>query len=233
MKAIVVVLLLSLAVLCAALISVNEQQAVVVSNYLTKQQYVLGSGVHLVYPGIDKVDYIFMNPRHAVFTGVASLDDGSKVEIGVLVCWQVVNPLVYAAHVQNPSLANKFKQDLVKHIANTINARAKFTNLSTLNQLDELLDDKEVMDQLGIVINSISINDLQSVVTESAAAKLHDKQESGVIAAAPLAESKVRELSSSTTVLESAYYQAHLIKLQADILRLQKSYHIRSTRLAQ
>lgn len=160
MKSLILIVLIIMSGFLLAIVSFDQRQAAVVTNHFTHKQYaLLLPGVHLAYPVIDKVDYVYMQQQYSTFTGVITFSDGVSAKIGVTVFWQVINPLIYDNIMHTD--ANQLQRQLAHEVTTVLKDRVQSTNLSTLNQLDGLLDNKITLNGDGVVIDNIAINRLQ------------------------------------------------------------------------
>lgn len=208
MKKIVLLITLIISILLFGIISIDERQNVVVTNLVSKNKYTLTPGLHFVWPGIEQVNYIFMNQRDAEFTTMLTFDNNTNVEVSSVVLWKVVNPLVYFE--QNSKLQiTGFNKVLAQNVLQIVMTRAKSTNLSTFNQLNNLLSDELPLKDLGIIITSIAPNELRIVTPVSVAAPVKKIEASEAI--------KIDQPRIVQIPIESAYYQAQMIKTQAEI----------------
>jgi hypothetical protein len=196
-KKIVVLILFSLIFLTFGTINVDERQSVVVTNIINKKQSIIAPGLHFVWPFIDRVDYIFINKREALFTINTQFKDNVNVELSTLLQWQVINPLIYLAQAAN------FHKLLGERVTNIVHSRIATTDLSTFNQLNDLITDPLVESDLGIKIIRVSLSQLKIM--------------SIPVPALPIPINKPYVLDNLPISLESAYYQAQILKTNTEI----------------
>ncbi len=196
-KKIVVLVLLSIIILILGTISIDKRENVVVTNIFTKKESVLTSGIHFTWPVLERVNYIFMNKREGLFTVNLPFNDATKAEISVAIQWQVINPQTYLAVNEN------FHKMLANKVTEILETRIKTTDLSTFNQLNDLISNPLIENDLGIEIINISLNQIK-IDLSSVKIKAITSVESAVV-------------SKSQISIESAYYQAQMLKLNTDL----------------
>ena len=192
-KKIVVLGLLAIIILTLGTISIDKRENVVITNIFTKKNSLLTPGLHFTWPVFERVTYIFMNKREGLFTLNLPFNDATKAEISVAIQWQVINPETYLA------LNKNFHKILTNKVTDVLKSRMKTTDLATFNQLNNLISEPLMENDLGIEIISISLNQLK---IESSSLKA-------------LAPTVV--VSKSKISIESAYYQAQMLKLNTDL----------------
>lgn len=188
-----------------SIVNIDERQNGVTTNMFTNKHKVLKSGIHFVWPFINRVGYIFMNQRTAAVTVMLNFSDGQTVEAGMLIDWQVVDPVKYLAY----AVTDDFNKELTSRVFQITSSRVRSTNLSTFNQLHNLLSKPVYENDLGIVIIDILPNELNLVVKPTA-------EVSPILAPIVTTESTTWKADNSLAI-ESAYYQAQLIKTQTEI----------------
>ena len=154
-KKIVSVIIICIVILILGSVSIDARQNVVVTNMVTKKQYVLTKGLHFVWPAIEKVDYVFMNTREGLFTFSLPFNDNTNAQISVAIKWQVINPSVYLL------VRDDIHKKLADNVVDIVEARIKTTDISTFNQLNNLITEPIVDNELGIEILNISLNQLK------------------------------------------------------------------------
>ena len=200
-KKIVVLVLLIIIILTLGTISIDKRENVVVTNIFTKKESVLTPGIHFTWPLVERVNYIFMNKREGLFTVNLPFNETSKAEISVAIQWQVINPQTYLSVYEN------FHKMLANKVTELLEIRIKTTDLSTFNQLNDLISDPLIANDLGIEIISISLNQLKIDSTN-------------IKIPAPInIESSVS--SRPQISIESAYYQAQMLKINTDLEQVQ------------
>ncbi|MCX8515158.1 MAG: SPFH domain-containing protein [Burkholderiales bacterium] len=199
MKKIIITILIMLMLLIASETTVYERQMGVVVNQISHKNYILNPGLHIVLPLIETDSIIDLNPHNVVVTTNVALANKSNIEISVTGQWQVVDALKYYLAT---SKSNNFDQLIANNIMQVINNRANTTNLFTLNQLNNLLLAPVSLTQLGVVITSITINQINLAALSSNARGASDNNV---------------QSQPDTALIESAYYTAQEIKTQTGI----------------
>lgn len=154
-KKIVSLIILCIIILILGSISIDSRQNVVVTNMVTKKQYVLTKGLHFAWPAIEKVDYIFINTREGLFAFNLPFNDNTNAQISIAIKWQVINPILYL------ETRDDIHKKLAEKVADIVETRIKTTDLSTFNQLNNLIIEPIVENDLGIQILNISLNQLK------------------------------------------------------------------------
>lgn len=231
MKKLIVFLLVLFSFLSLGIIIVDERQNAVVTNVFSHKQQVLPKGLHFILPGIERVSYVFMNQREAAVTVMLNFNDTATVEAGILVVWHVTNPAKYL----NYFIKDEFNKQLTEEVLRITASRVQSTNLSTFNQLHNLLVSPLYIEKLGIVITEILPNELSLIsrpktVAGSISSNAEDaenvtKNESSQNM--PVVESTIDNSGYALRngsndgddlfIIESAYYQAQMIKVQTEI----------------
>lgn len=202
-KKIVILIIIGIGIFFFGIITVDERQNAIVKNVITKNESILTPGLHFSWPLIERVSYIFMNKRSGLLTMQVNFEIVTNVEVGAVVEWVVIEPKVYYAAIKNDT----FSKGLAQKVKQVLDIRAKTTNLSTFNQLNNLLTDPQIETGLGIEIFKISPAELK--VNEVEIVKSSDAiNEKGNITI---------DNHNSVTQIESAYYQAQMIKTQTEI----------------
>ena len=200
-KKIVILVLLSIIILTLGTINIDKRKNVVVTNIFTKKESLLTPGIHFTWPLVERVNYIFMNKREGLFTVNLLFNDTTQAEISVAIQWQVINPQTYLA-------VNKiFHKGLANKVTEIIEARIKTTDLSTFNQLNDLISTPLIESELGIQIINISLNQLK-IESRSVTNQASTSVESAI-------------LYKYHISIESAYYQAQILKLNTDLEQAQ------------
>ncbi len=188
-----------------SIVNVDERQNAVATNVITNKYKVLKPGIHFVWPFINRIGYVFMNQRKAAVTVMLNFSEGQTVEAGMLVDWQVVDPVKYLEY----AIADDFTKELTALVFKITASRVQSTNLSTFNQLHNLLSQPAYENDLGIVIIDILPNELNLVVKPTA-------EVAPILTSLAVTESMPLEIDNSLAI-ESAYYQAQLIKTQTEM----------------
>lgn len=207
MRMIIILILFVLIVGTLGVFTVSPREYALVSNHWHKEQ-MYTTGVHFAFPGIDTVKYVYMNERSSVLTipKTITVDGQANVKTEVLINWHVVKPLLYLNSLQKLEMVG-FNKELVKNILDAIQNNHQASDLLFLNQSGSLLNAPLIINQLGIVIDKVAINNL--IVVSLPIAKNIESQQ-----VAP----NILTVSNSLQI-ESAYYKAQAIKTQTEILQ--------------
>ena len=196
-KKLIVLIILAVVILTLGVISVDSRQNVVITNMISKKESVLSPGLHFAWPMVERIDYVFMNKRDGLFSTNVVFMDKTKADVSVAIQWQVIDPQKFL------SVRDNFHKSLAQKIANIVDTRVNTMDLSTFNQLNDLITEPLVVNDLGILILNISLNQLKIV-------SINDKM---------LAESDIESapIVSSDSSIESAYFAAQMLKINTEI----------------
>ena len=211
-KNIILAFTVLLGIFMLGIVSVDERQSAIVTNLVNQKKDVLSTGVHFVWPLLEKVNYVFINERDAILTTNLVFSDNTSVIASSIICWKVTDPLVY---FNNGGRANDdgFNRDVANKIMQIVASRANSTNLSTFNQLNNLLLEPLKLDDIGVVINTIAPNELKLIESSPKSTLLLVKQ-------TPMGN------NANNLAIESAYYQAQSIKTEAQIEQSKMLQHL-------
>ena len=183
---------------------------------------------------IVQLDLVSTDPAHP------------KLKAELLLNWQVDNPQIYLSKLNRLNKSG-FNQILSERVLTILSRQLDSKTLEHVNQSETILANPEKLNDLGIKLNAININSLQiingqqesqvitnamvsvtpkkivavesatesSTATSSLATVKPDGKltTSAVISAQKLVASNV----SASVLMESAYYQAKIIKGEADL----------------
>ncbi len=197
-KAVILVLLLFI-VIVSGVFTVDERENAVLIDY-SKQHIVYLPGIHFALPLINQINYVFINERSSFFEVPQLLNtkDLNKVKLSVLINWHVIDPIIYLNIIKKYG-SNEFNKELTKELSLKIESFAMEYTLAHLNQIEKINEFPVKLSSLGIIVDSLLIENLSllpqtSLVTESKS----------------LSENKQK-------VIEAAYYKAQGIKTATQI----------------
>jgi|GEM_PF-4510120 len=228
MRKVIMLILVLLIVLFTATIVVDERQNAVITNYNGKQR-IEKSGIHFAWPIWDKVTYVFINERaslltlavnesevgsnqsaedqgnnklrHPVVVGALKQDHAPEVSkslsIEVLISYHVTNPVEYLAAVRRLDKTG-ISEEIAKILITDLTNKIKTSTLSKINQEGMFSADPTKFGDMGVRVDQINLLSIKFLDELPLPVK---------------AESSVMMSSKKDDVnLESAYYQASLIK---------------------
>jgi hypothetical protein len=202
MRKVIIFILVLLIILFTSVIVIDERQNAVITSY-SGETRVETRGIHIAWPFWDKVTYVFINERTALLSLAISMDDKNAesaapnaINIQVLINYHVINPIEYLAAIRKlgkPGVSEQISKILVAGLTDKINT----ATLDKFNQEALVSIDKSKFAGMGISIDTVGLLNIKPIVT----VPIGGGQESATVV-----------LSQSDNSIESAYYQASVIK---------------------
>lgn len=204
--------------------TVNESEnAIVVSQNHHTTNY-NKPGLYFALPFYNTVNLIYMSNREAIVSIALAPESGNKyvksdlqsgsnqILVDLLVNWHVANSSDYFQNLKKIGQVD-FNKNLVDNILNSLLHKINGQGLLKLNQLSDILDKSVNIQKLGISLDSISIvsinfaqMDIKQALTESQSTVYKNNS----------------TLDLQNKMIESAYYQAQIIKTAAEINQANK-----------
>jgi regulator of protease activity HflC (stomatin/prohibitin superfamily) len=205
---------------------VDERQMAIVTGQ-TGRIATYKPGIHFAWPVWDTVTYVYINHRNSILRLDLVNEDPAhpKLQLELLANWRVDNPEIYVSFL-NRLKKQGFDQALTQEISRIIAGQLDLKTLVQVNQSGKLLVKPEKLNNLGIMLNAISINSLQVINGLSESSTTVTNLATIAPITSPLATSKAESNASAvkamksvaisaTIQIESAYYQAQVIKGEA------------------
>ncbi len=198
MRKIVILGLFLLIFVISGVFTVDDRENVVLTDYRNNHKvYVVGT--HFALPLINHINYIFMNQRNFLLEISKQLTtkDLSKIKLNILVNWHVINPIIYLSVVKKYG-STEFNNLVDKELILKVESFAASNTLSHINQKKEINDMPIQLDNLGIIVEKLEIENLFLL---------------------PLPEllSGVSNVNNKQKLIKDAYYQAQQIKTDTQV----------------
>lgn len=231
-----IIILLALGLITAIFLgcfTVNTGENAIVSGKLKKEHYYANPGLYFMLPGLEHVDYIYMNNREAVVSlildsesmGIYQIVNDNKesssqtMKISLLVNWHVTTGGKYYKYLQKNGQLN-FNKAINENISDRLLAKINGLDMQSLNQLNGIISSSINIAELGISLDQISIISVEPIYNISNTEEI----------TAPSAVNNIipnSNLEMQNKMIESAYYQAATIKTQAEIYQAEAYNHIK------
>lgn len=221
---VILIFLCGVAFICLGSFTVNVGENAFVISKIDKTRYYDKPGLYFAIPIVEKVDYIYVNNREAVFSTILTVEssDGYKlfvnnqesstraIKISLLTNWHVDNAKDYYNYLQKNGQLN-FNQSLVENISNVLLERINGLAIESLNQLNTIVDHSMNLPTIGVNLDKISILSVEPVDNTVPSPEILVES----VAKSPIHNNSSLDLQNK--MIESAYYQAAMIKTQTEI----------------
>lgn len=221
---IILIFLCGVAFISLGAFTVNVGENALVVSKINKTRYYDKPGLYFALPIVEKVDYIYVNNREAVFSTILTIESigvyrvfvnnqessTKALKISFLSNWHVSNGKTYYSYLQKNGQLN-FNQSLVENISNTLLDRINGLSIESLNQLNLIVDNSINLPTMGTSLDKISILSVEQVDNT---VSLPENIVESVVAKITTPSSP---LDLQNKMIESAYYQASRIKTQTEI----------------
>lgn len=210
--------------------TVNTGETAIVVSKTHHNTYYNKPGLYFALPFFNTVNLIYMNNREAIVSlGLNSesgnnyvkqnIESGNKqIVIDLLVNWHVNSATDYFSVLQKNGQVD-FNKNLVDNISNSLLRKIHGQNISSLNQLNSILNDAQIIKNLGVSLDSVNIVSVDFIDNASAAKAI-------VVDSDASNSTSHSILDMQNKMIESAYYQAQMIKTDTEINQAMKYHQI-------
>ena len=223
MKKLFLTAVIVVVILLTGVLTVNVGQNAVVYNSLSKRERVLAPGIYFTLPFIEQTTYIYMTNRSSVVVLPVKFIDGGNATVSMLVVWHVTSPAVYLDVVNHGH--NSVEQGLTAIVTQVVQSYATRASLAVFNGMQILAVDPATTNNLGVSLDSITINTIvQPVVNNTARGDTPQAESQQMVMPTMVAAAPSNVVNGSSIVatpdrlmIESAYYSAQKIKTATEI----------------
>lgn len=176
MRKLIMLIVFLLVILFTSVIVVDERQNAVISNY-KKVQVIKSAGIHIAWPILNKVRYVYINERTALLTlGInESSVSNSPIQLEVLISYHVINPIDYLSAVDKDGkvgISEKITKSLVMDVSDTL----KTETLAKFNQQGIFSIRQNDYTPLGISLDRVNLLNIKYIPDEKKQIKLAASQ---------------------------------------------------------